>query len=167
MKHQPPHPQRYYARFKEPPNERVRVEMFLEAADDYASLQQTFPLPDLPSGHNGAVSDRLYWVVVLHAALLRKFFAYGEQTELHRVIGAARSRFVTDNPRVAANLMEMERFAKSTTVPSRLADTPEGGSVSAWERVIIDLYGRHLHSDFGKWHASKRFLHRSNTIRYI
>ncbi|TFD06362.1 hypothetical protein E3T25_02145 [Cryobacterium sandaracinum] len=46
---QPKHPRHHYAKFKDPPNDRVRIEMFLEAISDYASLQATFPLPEFPS----------------------------------------------------------------------------------------------------------------------
>jgi hypothetical protein len=161
---QPPHPRHYYAKDNEPPNRRVRIEMFLLACEDYGNLQRAFPLPDLPVQYTGAISDQFYWVVMLHAAVLRKFFSSRDQTELHKVIDAARGKVVdhADRARVEANLDLVEQFAPFDKVPSRLAENwPNGDVVPVWEKVIIELYGRHLHSDFGKWHASKRFPDRA------
>lgn len=160
---QPEHPRTLYAEFRPPPNERVRIEMFLEASEDYAGLGSAIPLPESVEAMGGAVSDHDYWTVVLHAAILRKFFQGTENVELHRVIGAIRSKIAPAEVVATAKLEALERFADATSVPSRFADTADGGSALVWERVLIELYGRHLHSDFGKWHASKRFLDRANT----
>lgn len=161
---QPKHPRTYYFQFQEPPNERVRVEMFLLAYEDYASLQQTFPLPDLPIAYEGPISDHLYWVVNMHAALLRKFFSLSDQTEVHKVTEAVRSRITREDAQITHYLDEVEKFAPATSVPSRMIEKRGGTDVNTWERVLIELYGRHLHNDFGKWHASKRFLGRDNTL---
>jgi hypothetical protein len=45
-----------------------------------------------------------------------------------------------------------------------MVERHDGNETGMWERVLIELYGRHLHNDFGKWHASKRFLNRDNTV---
>ena len=161
---QPKHPRHHYAKFKDPPNDRVRIEMFLEAISDYASLQATFPLPELPLRNEDHISDGIYWIVNLHAALLRKFFTTGEQTEVHRVIDAARRQMRREDGRISTHLSEVEKYARADSVPSRLAQSFDGNATPVWERVLIELYGRHLHNDFGKWHTSKRFPHRSNTV---
>lgn len=161
---QPKHPRTYYFQFQDPPNERVRVEMFLLACEDYSSFQRTFPLPDLPVAHEGPISDQLYWIVNMHAALLRKFFSSSDQIEVHKVAEAVRSRMTREDAKTTYFLDEVEKFAPATSVPSRLVEKRGGTFVNTWERVLIELYGRHLHNDFGKWHASKRFLGRDNTV---
>jgi hypothetical protein len=161
---QPKHPRHYYFEYKGPPSELVRIEMFLLACEDYANLQATFPLPSLPIRYEEPISNELYWVVTMHAAILRKFFSSSDQTEVHKVVEAARSRMSRPDARVSHYLDEVERFAQATRVPSRMVERHDGDETSTWERVLIELYGRHLHNDFGKWHASKRFLNRDNTV---
>lgn len=165
---QPPHPRTYYSPHNEPPNDRVRVEMFLDSCQQYGNLQRAFPLPDLPIQYEGPITDRFYWIVIMHASELRKFFSKGEQVELHSVLDSARRRVRdrADRGRVVANLDEAERFARSDRVPSRMGVGvwPNGAETPVWERVIIELYGRHLHVDFGKWHAASRFIDRANTV---
>ncbi|WP_353813857.1 hypothetical protein [Agromyces sp. SYSU T00266] len=138
---------------KAPPDEAMRLRMFLSCVDDYRALSSSLALPTGVNLVSRLNADDAYWRSVLHSAALRKFYAPRDQVALTKVLKALR-QCVTVTPQVEAVL---EAFAEQAEeVPSAVVYVVNGEPVSLWNLLEVDLYGRHLHADYGKWEASKR-----------
>lgn len=144
-----------YENVPEPPNDATRIEMFLDAADSYAELAETYPLP---RSFNlfGSAKPADYWLIVLHAGVLRKFFYPKDQVSLAKVMDSLDRMAKVNHPVMAGDLVEFRKVAHARSVPIQIGLRVGDHDVTQWEVVEVELHGRHLHTDWGKWQASKR-----------
>lgn len=150
----------YNDRERVPPDDATRLLMFLDAADSYEDLARTYPLPtsfNIPHG----VSREQYWILVLHAGMLRKFFAPSDQVTVGKTMQSVRQLVLVENPVMMQDFIEFEQYATARSVPMPVGLKVGAHDVMQWEVVEVELYGRHLHSDWSKWKASERIRHGS------
>ncbi|MCH6229342.1 hypothetical protein MK786_01130 [Microbacterium sp. CFH 31415] len=142
-----------YENVPAPPDDATRIDMFLDTADSYADLAETFPLPrkyDL----FGSPSRAEYWTVILHAGVLRKFYSAKDQVCLTKVVDSLARMALVDHPVMRGDLIEFRKIATARTVPEGFGLRIGDNDVTQWEIVEVELHGRHLHADWGKWAAS-------------
>jgi len=134
---------------REHPSPQHRVAHFLATVEDYERLQRTFPLPTELSLTGHGDDDPARWIVILHALLLRKYFA-GDELQLKEVAKALRKCVVkNDYPEHEwEEIFENVGKYQTTTIygDDQLTET---------EVFTHYLYGRYLHGDFGKWVATE------------
>lgn len=152
-------PSTLYADERTPPDDATRLRMFLDTVDAYEQLQETYPLPTSYNLHGVPRSD--YWTLVLHAGLLRKFFAPTDQATVAKVIESVSRLVLIEEKGLMQDLQDIPRYAHSRTVPVKVGLNVGGHDVTLWEVVEVELYGRHLHTDYGKWVASQKIRHGS------
>lgn len=141
---------------REPPDEHTRLLMFLSAVDDYESLLETMPLPTSARIPRGP-ADASYWTIILHAAVLRKFFASGERVHIPRIVEACRS-LAEPNDELEFHLSDVLNYRDADGVPSMVELVINGTIVTAWEILEVELYGKHLHVDWSKWETARTTL---------
>lgn len=134
---------------------RDRVRHFLATVEDYRQLETTFPVGNSLNifGHGDDADSR--WKVVLHAMLLRKYFAPRDSLNLKKVVTSLR-RCV-----VAEDYPESEwadLLANVTVIQSGSMIVFNSGG-PAWNEnqlLEVQLYGRYLHGDFAKWTGTQQ-----------
>lgn len=146
-------PSTLYADERTPPDDATRLRMFLDTVDAYEQLQETYPLPLSWNLHGVPQSD--YWTLVLHASLLRKFYAPTDQATVAKVIESVSRLVLIEEEGLMQDLQDIPLYAHSRTVPVKVGLNMDGHDVTLWEVVEVELYGRHLHTDYGKWVASQ------------
>ena len=125
--------------------------MFVSSMADYEAMSDTFPLSE--SFVIGVTRDPAdYWRHVMHLALLRKYFYGADQLNLARVIDSMVELIVDEQPNQRDHFAGLRDgvgdLAKRTrTIYNVDGETPRGEAGIA----INDLYGRHLHGDYGRW----------------
>jgi hypothetical protein len=131
------------------PTPADRLRHFLSTVEDYERLDRAIPLGRSINLFGHLNDDERRWHVVLHALLLRKYFA-DPGVRMSEVMSAARQCEVNGGPPGAdwdamiANVEQME-----SGVGSRFGDNPH--TFSNAELYYAQLYGRLLHGDFDKW----------------
>jgi hypothetical protein len=131
--------------------------MFMASVDDYEAMNEQFPLP-LSINIGGTSSDpRSYWTHVLHASLLRKFFYGRDELGLNAVYTSIDECIVDLRPGMRDTLDELRRasldHSQSSTVHHVVGSNSPMGEA---ELTINDLYGRHLHGDYGRWTHTRK-----------
>lgn len=148
-------PSSLYNDERTPPDDPTLLRMFLDVVASYEALAATYPLPTSYNFTRG-VPPAEYWVLVLHAGLLRKFYAPRDQATLAKVVAAVERLATVADEGFAQELLDYQRYAEARAVPTRIKLNVAGHDVTQWEVVEVELYGRHLHSDYSKWQASQR-----------
>lgn len=116
----------------------------------FAALYPISTSTNLFWGHGD--DDNARWVVIMHALMLRKYFAPEDELNLSGVAeslqkcaeGSAHELTTADWELLRENVAKL---ATNTTV----IVGPDGVQHTESEVLRDELYGRYLHGDYGKW----------------
>lgn len=126
--------------------------MFLSSVADYESMNDQFPLPESMNIGGDNHDPHRYWTHVLHASLLRKFYFGHDELSLGKIYDAIDMCIVDLRPGMRDTLDELRvacvNHRRSTTVGHVIGNRALSGEGAL---TIDDLYGRHLHGDYGRW----------------
>jgi hypothetical protein len=121
----------------------------MSAADDYESLDVAFPLAAAGTALGETVDDAPYWTIVMHGSILRKFFQSSDKLHLDRVVTSLRAVVPDD----ATKVEKWEYLRTGLSQIESIGEHIYDGCPGRGEMEILEheLYGRHLHGDYGKW----------------
>ncbi|WP_123504526.1 hypothetical protein [Frondihabitans sp. PhB188] len=132
-----------------------KLRHFLATVEDYKRLQAAFPLSSSVNWLGYGQDDETRWTVVLHGAILRKYFAPRDKLKLSSVLIALRTAADGGEARDSDWLNAISNVEKmSDWGLHHVAGVPEGYTD---ENMLDDFfYGRYLHGDYGRWLISER-----------
>lgn len=130
--------------------------MFLSSVADYESMNDQFPLPESMNIGGDNHDPHRYWTHVLHASLLRKFYFGQDELSLGKIYDAIDMCIVDLRPGMRDTVDELRvasvNHRRSATVSHVIANRAPSGEGAL---TIDDLYGRHLHGDYGRWERAR------------
>lgn len=135
---------------KVPPSDAHRVALFLELVDEYDDLAAALPVQERSLRIGAEVSGTDHWHRLLRAFALRKFIAPTDQVTIAKVAESL-SNLLPTNP---SFVDDMQRLADEAMRGVAAYGTHDGSYDHADEVMRDLLYGRYLHSDYGKWQAA-------------
>jgi hypothetical protein len=137
----------------DPPSDLARLRHFMATVEDYRRLEIAHPLGDGINVFGHRDDDAQRWRVILHGAILRKYFAPKDRLYLVEVVRALRASVPTDSyPEDEWDRWETEITAIRSVTVHQYQDQPSRGEM---EILRHELYGRFLHGDYGKWERSE------------
>lgn len=135
------------------PDPQSHVRQFISTVDDLERFAALYPIPtstNLIYGHGD--NDGARWIVIMHALMLRKYFADGDELNLSGVAESLQQITAENDHEMTPDDWDLIRanVAKLAT-NSTVIVGPDGVQQTESEVLRDELYGRYLHGDYGKW----------------
>jgi hypothetical protein len=135
------------------PSPAEHLRLFLASVADYERLDAAYPLANELHHRGHGDDEQRRWQVVLHAAVLRKYFAPNDTLFIGAVLRSLRSCLIPIWDWTDADWEEAFEYGP------QIADTAQvaiGDQAPLGESDILrdELYGRFLHGDHKKWIAT-------------
>lgn len=138
---------------KKAPDPQSHIRHFMSTVGDLERFAALYPIPTSTNFFNGhGDNDESRWIVVMHALMLRKYFADDDELNLSRVAKSLQHCTSEADDEMTPDDWELIRanVAKLAT-NSTVIVGPDGVEQTESEVLRDELYGRYLHGDFGKW----------------
>lgn len=144
------------------PDAQSHVRQFMSTVDDLERFAGLYPIPtstNLLYGHGD--NDEARWIVIMHALMLRKYFAPDDELNLSGVAKSLEACTVEDDDELTQDDWQLlqANVAKLAT-SSTIIVGPDGVQHTESDVLRDELYGRYLHGDFSKWEHTQHMEER-------
>ena len=138
-----------------PRSELERLQIFEALAADYFRMVELFQPDGGPEPPDSLEGERLRWVELFRAALLRKFIVRDEHVSLKLVVRALRLCNHTADPKLADGAEKVAGLFTAEMVQSRQHAMPNATPADGRDIFEDVLYGRLLHGDADRFSRSE------------